>query len=177
MLKEPVDFGEKLFELVRTSREHDERINKLASDHASLTRRFDALAEEVHELSFQLRQDRENRARERELLRLQLENVLLRFERRLPPAEGARRSAGTVLSGLGGEKNSACGQTGVSNDAVETVPDILACSRRCFRWQRFRRAHPVDHSALWTVVVELHGWDLPTAVRRQLRSTPGSRAT
>jgi chromosome segregation ATPase len=86
MLKELVEFGKKLFDLVRTSREHDERINKLTGDVASLTRRFDELAEEVRELSFEMRQDRESRARERELLRLQLENVLLRFERRLPPA-------------------------------------------------------------------------------------------
>ena len=70
MLKELIEFGKTLFELVRTSREHDERINKLASDLASLTRRFDELAEEVRELSFEVRQDRENRARERELLRL-----------------------------------------------------------------------------------------------------------
>jgi chromosome segregation ATPase len=86
MLKELVEFGKKLFELVRTSRAHDERINKLTSDVASLTRRFDELAEEVRELSFEMRQDRESRARERELRRLQPENVLLRFERRLPPA-------------------------------------------------------------------------------------------
>ena len=86
MLKEPIEFGKTLIELVRKSWEHDEQIKQLHSDVASLNRRFDELTDVVRELSFQLRQERENRARERELLRLQLENVLLRFERRLPPA-------------------------------------------------------------------------------------------
>jgi outer membrane murein-binding lipoprotein Lpp len=55
MLKELIEFGKTLFELVRTSQEHDRRINQLASDVASLTRRFDELAEQVRELAFELR--------------------------------------------------------------------------------------------------------------------------
>jgi hypothetical protein len=84
MLKELIEFGRTLMELVRKSRGHDEQIKQLHSDVASLNRRFDELTDVMRELSFQLRQDRENRARETEILRLQLENALLRFERRLP---------------------------------------------------------------------------------------------
>ena len=50
----------------------------------------------VRELAYQLQHDREMAAKdresaekEREIQRLQLENLLLRFERRLPPAREA----------------------------------------------------------------------------------------
>jgi hypothetical protein len=79
MLKELIEFGKTLFELVRTSREHDEQIKQLHADVASLNLRVDELTDAMRELSFEFRQERENRASERELLRLQLENVLLRF--------------------------------------------------------------------------------------------------
>ena len=39
----------------------------------------------VERMVFEMQKDRENAAREREIQQLRLENILLRFERGLPP--------------------------------------------------------------------------------------------
>ena len=63
----------------------------------SLKRGVDKLADAVRQLAFELQHDRDMSARDREYLLLRLENALLRFERRLPPAgerdQGERESA------------------------------------------------------------------------------------
>jgi hypothetical protein len=45
----------------------------------------------VERLAFELQKDRENTERDREIQRLRLENILLRFERGLPPGSKPER--------------------------------------------------------------------------------------
>lgn len=64
-----------------------------AENRASLKQlqlQVEDLADKVHLLAAELRRISENEAHERKALTLQLENQLLRFERRLPPAGQAR---------------------------------------------------------------------------------------
>jgi len=58
---------------------HDVQQNR--KEIEELRREFDRMEDKLHQLALLLQQERS----EREKLTLQLENVLLRFERRLPP--------------------------------------------------------------------------------------------
>lgn len=93
MLKELLEPGEGLADLFRKGRQQAERIQRLDEEVTELNQMVKVLAAAVHELANQLERDRELAAKDRvadakgqEILRLQLENALLRFERRLPPA-------------------------------------------------------------------------------------------
>jgi chromosome segregation ATPase len=84
-----MEFGSRLFSLSQKTQQHDEDIKQLRQDLKALNQRVDQLSEAMQRVTFELQRTHENAAHERELLRLQLENALLRFEKRLPP--GNRR--------------------------------------------------------------------------------------
>ena len=72
-----------LVELVRSFvlLSHDVQQNR--KEIEDLRREFDKMEDKLHQLALLLQQERSDR----EKLTLQLENVLLRFERRLPPGK------------------------------------------------------------------------------------------
>jgi hypothetical protein len=104
MWKELSQLGRRRFTLASQVERHDEEVRALRQDLKDLDakverlgRETDRLAEAVHRLALELRHDRERAAdrhanlRDRladqhEKLILRLDNALLRFERRLPPA-------------------------------------------------------------------------------------------
>ncbi|MEY4199828.1 MAG: hypothetical protein RLZZ265_1568 [Verrucomicrobiota bacterium] len=61
----------------------EERLNGLSQEQAQLKAQLEFLAREVQ-------RDRENGTHEREKHLLQLENALLKFERRLPPSKPSK---------------------------------------------------------------------------------------
>jgi chromosome segregation ATPase len=94
MWKQLVDLGNKVFALVRKTQQHEEDIKELREelkgvrqDIKEINQKVDRLAEAVQRLSFEHQRDRENAETQRELQRLRLENILYRFERRLPPGD------------------------------------------------------------------------------------------
>jgi chromosome segregation ATPase len=92
MWKQLVDLGNKVFALVRKSEQHETDIRELRQelkevrqDIKEINQKLDRLAETLQHVSFEHQRDRENAETQRELQRLRLENLLYRFERRLPP--------------------------------------------------------------------------------------------
>ena len=84
MLKQIVEY---VLDLLNTAR--DTRSNKEAI--AQLRREFDELTKAVERISFQLRGLREEERLEREKLVLQIENALLRMEKRLPSSPDVKK--------------------------------------------------------------------------------------
>jgi hypothetical protein len=84
MLKQFVEY---VLDLLNTAR--DTRSNKEAI--AQLRREFDELTKAVERISFQLRGLREEERLEREKLVLQIENALLRMEKRLPSSPDVKK--------------------------------------------------------------------------------------
>ena len=77
-----IDFIEavqKLMFPVRDTQENTADIEKIRKDVRQLPAKVEALA-------FEIERNKQNEQHEREKFALQVENVLLRFERRLPPA-------------------------------------------------------------------------------------------
>jgi uncharacterized protein YoxC len=58
---------------------------------ARLPQEFDELSDLVMRLQYEVRSLREEERHEREKLVLSIENALLKFERRLPPAKGSKK--------------------------------------------------------------------------------------
>ncbi len=58
---------------------------------ARLRQEFDELSDLVMRLQYEVRSLREEERHEREKLVLSIENALLKFERRLPPAKGSKK--------------------------------------------------------------------------------------
>lgn len=58
---------------------------------ARLRQEFDELSDLVMRLQYEVRSLREEERHEREKLVLSVENALLKFERRLPPAKGSKK--------------------------------------------------------------------------------------
>ncbi len=85
MLKEIIAFGKTLIELVQKTRQQDEKLKQFDDRLSALNVRVDSLTLAVRELAYQLQRDQENSARDREILKHQVENALLHFERCLPP--------------------------------------------------------------------------------------------
>ena len=80
-------FVEYVLDLLNTAR--DTRSNKEAI--AQLRKEFDELTKAVERISFQLRGLREEERLEREKLVLQIENALLRMEKRLPSSPDVKK--------------------------------------------------------------------------------------
>ncbi len=92
MWKQLVELGNKVFALVRKTEQHDADIKELREDVKAIrqdikeiNQKIDRLAEALQRLTFEHQRDRENAETQREMQRLRLENILYRFERRLPP--------------------------------------------------------------------------------------------
>lgn len=99
MWKQLIELGNKVFALVRKTQQHEEDIKELREelkgirqDIKEINQKVERLAEVVQRLSFEHQRDRENADTQREMQQLRLENILYRFERRLPPGskEGER---------------------------------------------------------------------------------------
>ena len=80
-----LDYGKQIFALTRDALKCKQDIGELRDDFKALSQKVDRLAEVVQRLAFEFQRDRENAAKDREIQRLRLENILLRFERGLPP--------------------------------------------------------------------------------------------
>jgi hypothetical protein len=85
MLKNVVDFGKQLFALTRDVQQNRADIKDLREEVKALRQELTALARVVERFAIEQQHDRENAEREREIQRLRLENILLRYERGLPP--------------------------------------------------------------------------------------------
>jgi predicted RNase H-like nuclease (RuvC/YqgF family) len=90
--KQLLDFGNKLLALMRRVQTLEEEntairqdLKEVRQDIKDLNQKMDQLSAIVQRIAFEFERDRDNAARDREIQRLQLENVLLRFERGLPP--------------------------------------------------------------------------------------------
>ena len=85
MLQKVVDFGKQLFSVMQKLQKHEEDIKEIRRDINQLRQEMNELTRIVERLAFEIQKDRESAARDREIQRLRLENILLRFERGLPP--------------------------------------------------------------------------------------------
>ena len=92
MWKQLIDFGNKLFSLMRRTQKLEEdnttirlELKDIRLDIKELNQKVDQLSDVLQHFAFEFRRDRENAERDREIQRLSLENILLRFERGLPP--------------------------------------------------------------------------------------------
>jgi uncharacterized protein (UPF0335 family) len=85
MWKQLADLGSKLFTLMRRVEKLEEDSKGLHQDVKDLNQKVDQLTDIVQRLAFEFQRDRENAERDRVIQQLRLENLLLRFERGLPP--------------------------------------------------------------------------------------------
>src|SRR5579872_5600120 len=92
MLKGVVDFAKQVFTLTRSVQQNQtdiadlrEEVKDLRQEVNQLRQEMAALTRVVERLMVELQHDRRDAEREREMQRLRLENILLRFERGLPP--------------------------------------------------------------------------------------------
>jgi len=69
----------------------EQEVKELRRDFNDLRREVRDLARGVERLAYEIHRARENEAQERRVMKLELENTLLKFERRLP--SGQSRSA------------------------------------------------------------------------------------
>ena len=81
MWKQIITLARQLIGLAQDTAQNKTRIQQLQNQ-------VDELADKMQWVIFELRRQAEHAASERENLTLRLENELLRFERRLPPARG-----------------------------------------------------------------------------------------
>lgn len=64
----------------------EDATTQLSQGLKEMSQRVDQLSAIVQRLAFELQRERDNAERDREIQRLRLENILLQFERTLPPA-------------------------------------------------------------------------------------------
>ena len=86
MVKPAFDFALRVYNLARDTA-------KNSSDIKDLQRQVEELTDRVVRLSYDLERRGESEKQEREMLLLRLENALLRFDRRLPPAPSSDDTA------------------------------------------------------------------------------------
>lgn len=92
MWQKIVDFGKQMFSVMQKLSKHDEDIKEVQKDVRTLQGDFVRLRLDVNNLSnaverlgTSIQQEQKSAEQSREIYRLQLENLLLRFERGLPP--------------------------------------------------------------------------------------------
>jgi len=92
------DFAKQIFTLTNDVQKNKTDIKELREDLKVTNQKMDRLIEAFQRLTFEFQRDRENAERDRELQRIQLENILLRSERRLPPVseDGQHHDMGQV---------------------------------------------------------------------------------
>jgi hypothetical protein len=86
MIKQIVEFSKQVLALTKEVQKCRTDITEIRQYDREQDQRIDQLVEAVRTLTYELKHDRDMSARDRENLVLRLENELLRFERRLPPA-------------------------------------------------------------------------------------------
>ncbi len=91
MLKQLLDLTAKLFSLSRDVQQNKadiqdvkQKLNDLQNDIKDLQREMRDLARGFDRLAYEIRRVSDNEAQERKMIALQLENDMLKFERRLP---------------------------------------------------------------------------------------------
>ncbi len=91
MLKQLLELTAKLFSLTRDVQQNKadiqdvrQKINNLQEDIKELQREVRDMARGFDRLAYEIRRVSDNEAQERKMIVLQLENDLLKFERRLP---------------------------------------------------------------------------------------------
>lgn len=101
MWKQLLDFGNKLLALMRRVQTLEEEntairqdLKEVRQDIKDLNQKMDQLTAIVQRVAFEFERERDNAARDREIQRLKLENVLLRFERGLPPGSRGQGERG-----------------------------------------------------------------------------------
>ena len=87
MWKKLLELVRDVFDLRRQVKGHDQRMDNLTDYVGRLSDENRALAERVLRLELQLQHQKEQHTTERENFRLQLENLVLRLPRGLPPGE------------------------------------------------------------------------------------------
>src|SRR5204862_8058931 len=85
MWKQFIDYATKVVTLTQRVQKQEEATKELRQEVKELNQKVDQLSLFVHRMAFEFQRDRENAERDREIQRLRLENILLRFERSLPP--------------------------------------------------------------------------------------------
>jgi chromosome segregation ATPase len=101
MWEKVVSLTKQLLAVVQKQKKHEEDIKELRQEVKDIRQELTAVREEMNQiryefgaltrvverLAIELQHDRENAAREREIQRLHLENILLRHEHGLPPSD------------------------------------------------------------------------------------------
>ena len=94
MWKQLLDLTAKLFSLSRDVQQNKADIKRVEQEVKDLQRDFNELRREVRDmargfdrLAYEIRRVSDNEAQERKMMALQLENDLLKFERRLPSSK------------------------------------------------------------------------------------------
>ena len=85
MWKQFVEYATKVVTLTQRVQKQEETGKELRQEVKELSQKLDQLADFVRSLAFEFQRDRENAEKDREIQRLRLENILLRFDRGLPP--------------------------------------------------------------------------------------------
>lgn len=87
MWKQVLDALAQLVTLTQETRQNKSDIHEIRQEVKELQRELKGINAALQHLAYEIQRSRENEAHEREALTLRLENVLLKFERRLPPGK------------------------------------------------------------------------------------------
>ena len=92
MWQKLIELGKQILSLVQMQQRHEEKVKQVRQDIKTLQQDFNHLRQELNDLTrvverlaSETRMNRETGERDREIQRLRLENILLRFDRGLPP--------------------------------------------------------------------------------------------
>lgn len=88
MWKKLIELVRDVLELRRQVKTHDERLNEITALVRELTTAVTELSERQLRIELEFQHLREQQATERENFRLRLENLILRYQRKLTPGEG-----------------------------------------------------------------------------------------
>src|SRR5438128_9793377 len=89
MLKQLLDFARQIVTLTRDTQQNKADIQELRQELKEVRQELREFSEVLQRLVFEMRRQHEADAYERKLLRLEVENALLRSERQLPPRADA----------------------------------------------------------------------------------------
>ncbi len=87
MWKKFIELVRDVFELRFQIKGHEKRLDDFGRFSREMTAEFNKLSERLLKLEIQLEYQKEQQSTERENFRLQLENLVLRQQRGLPPGE------------------------------------------------------------------------------------------
>lgn len=87
MWKKLLETVQEVLDIRRQIKAHDKRLDEISVSQEKLARNDDQLSDRVLRLEMQLDHQKEQQAKEREIFRLQLENLIMRMQRGLPPRD------------------------------------------------------------------------------------------